>query len=140
MFIERTVDGVQVLFRQRLADDWSKLQSIREAKKRGAEARWDGERMHMHSTADALHSTAMQGSKEVSEGIKSNTKPAQNRRGDHTHEQIRQIEAKQNRRQIEDEVRREAMVGSGPPIGNDRINPDVLERIRLRELARAKTM
>jgi hypothetical protein len=67
MFTPRMIDGVQVLFRQRLADDWSKLQSIREAKKRGAEARWDGERMHMHSTADALHSTAMQGSKEVSE-------------------------------------------------------------------------
>lgn len=140
MFTSRMVDGVQVLFRQRLADDWSKLQSIREAKKRGAEARWDGERMHMHSTADALHSTAMQGSKEVSKEINTNTKTrADPMRGQHTPEQIRKIEAKQLRTRSEEEFRKEASAGSGH-YENARVRPEVLERERLRQLERQKTM
>jgi hypothetical protein len=116
MFAPREIDGVQVLFRQRLADDWSKLQSIREAKKRGAEARWDGERMHMHSTADALHSTAMQGSKEVSKDINSKDKTrAEPGRGTlPDQEQKRKIDARDSRLEKEDLVRKETQIGKGP--------------------------
>lgn len=72
--------------------------------------------------------------------LKTNSKPAQKRRGDHTPEQIRQIEAKQSRQQVEAEVHKETNVGAGPWVPGAQLRPEILERIRLRELARSKTM
>lgn len=40
MFSQRIVNDVPVLFRQRLADDWAKIERIREVKKGAAAGRW----------------------------------------------------------------------------------------------------
>jgi len=52
--------------------------------------------------------------KEVVLRTEAKKKPAQERRGAHSREQIRQIEAKKKRLQVEEEVRRELYVGAGP--------------------------
>lgn len=66
---------------------------------------------------------------------------AQNRRGDHTPEEIMRIEsnakAKQAREKIEAELYKETHIGQGPVVTRN-LEPDVLRS--LRELARAKTM
>jgi hypothetical protein len=51
---------------------------------------------------------------EVMQEEKIRRKPAQPRRGSHSPEQIRQIEAKQKRLQVEVEIARELYVGAGP--------------------------
>jgi hypothetical protein len=135
MFSIRMIDGVQVLFRQRLADDWAKLQAIRGVNRENALKGWADRKCDGNAVALRPHATAMQVSKEVSKNINSNTKPAQNQRGDHSSEQIRKIQAKQTRERVEEAIRKETRIGQGPSGDGVHLKPEALERIRARERA-----
>jgi hypothetical protein len=76
MFVPRIIDQVPVLFRQRLADDWSKIQGISDARRQIAKDRW--QKMQTDAIAMQTGANAVQVSKEVrkvSNKSSSKTKP-----------------------------------------------------------------
>lgn len=72
MFTRDSIDGVQVLTRKRLQDDWNKIQEIREARseagKEGAKARWNGKNSKpMANNGNPIAKNSKEVSKEVKE-------------------------------------------------------------------------
>jgi len=83
MFTRELIDGVQVLTRKRLQDDWNKIQEIREARseagKEGAKARWNGKNSKpMANDGNPI----AKNSKEVSKEVKKEREEKEERNSD----------------------------------------------------------
>ena len=145
MFEPRIVNGVPVLFRQRLADDWSRLQSIRDAKRESANERWRRERqaVHPHASALRLYADAMQVS-EVSNRNKTKDKGVQPPRPQAFDPEIKKLQlqaeilGRTERLRGHTSIANETKAGVGPECPPAAVRPEVLERIRMREAARGK--
>jgi hypothetical protein len=134
MFFPRDIDGVQVLFRQRLADDWAKLQVIRNTNRENALKGWAEKKERPHATAMRPHAAAMQVSKEVSKEVNSKDKTrAEPVRGPlPEQEQRRRIDARDSRVEKEQLARKETQIGTGPP-AQGQVRPDYIQFVALRE-------